>query len=281
MSIPFAKLHGSGNDFILIDNRDGRLAGKDLPGVARVLCRRHFSVGADGLIAIENTDTADFRWRFFNADGSSAEMCGNGGRCAARFAREKGLAGDRLCFETLAGPIRAEVSGRRVKLELIPPAAFQPRVEIPLAAGPREAAFINTGVPHAVLVEEDLDGVEVRALGREIRWHARFQPAGTNVNFVRRIGEGDLAVRTYERGVEDETQACGTGVVACALVCAHRWGLASPLAVHTRGGEVLTVHFVPRGDGFEEVFLEGDTHWVYDGACTEEALEEALRASGH
>ncbi len=268
--IPFSKLHGSGNDFILIDNRHGVVSAEDLSRLARTLCRRRFSVGADGLIVIEDTPTADFRWRFFNADGSSAEMCGNGGRCAARFAVETGIAGPRLCFETLAGPIRAEVEGRRVKLEMLPPADFRPSLDIPLPSGMRRGASINTGVPHVVLSEEDLDALDVRGLGSQIRHHSLFSPSGTNVDFIRRSAEVGISVRTYERGVEDETLACGTGAVAGALVGASWWGLTSPVEVRTRGGEVLTVHFSREGDRFRDVFLEGDAVWVYDARCVDE-----------
>ena len=268
--IPFSKLSGSGNDFILIDNRPGIVASEELPRLARRLCRRKFSVGADGLIAIEEAQAADFRWQFFNADGSSAEMCGNGGRCAARFAVEKGIAGPRLRFETLAGPIRAVVTGRRVKLELVLPTDFRLSIDIPLASATRWGASVNTGVPHVVLSEEDLEAVAVNALGREIRNHSLFAPSGTNVNFVRRTGQQEISIRTYERGVEDETLACGTGAVASALIGACWWEIVPPVAVRTRGGEILTVHFSRQGERFDEVFLEGETFWVYEGRCVDE-----------
>lgn len=272
--IAFSKLSGSGNDFILIDNRDGRLSADVLPGTARALCRRKFSVGADGLIALEASRAADFRWRFFNADGSTAEMCGNGARCAARFAVERGIAGGRLSFETLAGIIRAEVWGVRVKVELAPPGDLQPDREVPLDPKPVRASYINTGVPHAVVCVEDLEAVDVEGLGRRIRFHPLFQPAGTNVDFIRRVGANRIAMRTYERGVEGETLACGTGAAAAACTGTHLWSLASPVDVLTRGGEVLTIHFSrdPATDRFAGLFLEGDTVWVYDGTATAESL---------
>jgi diaminopimelate epimerase len=272
--ISFSKLSGSGNDFILIDNRDGRVPKERLSETARRLCRRKFSVGADGFIALERSETADFRWQFFNADGSTAEMCGNGGRCAARFAAERGLAGERLCFETLAGTIRAEVRGSRVKLELPPPGAWEPDREIPLDSGSVRASSLHTGVPHAVVCVEDLEAVDVEGLGRRIRFHPLFRPAGTNADFIRR-GEGNrILLRTYERGVEAETLACGTGAVAGACVASHRWALQSPVEVLTRGGEVLTVFFSrdPRTGRYGDLFLEGGTLWVYDGTATEESL---------
>ena len=270
--IRFSKLNGSGNDFILVDNRKEILSKEDLPRVARTLCRRNFSVGADGFIALEGSERADFRWQFFNADGSSAEMCGNGGRCAARYAQEKGIAGPRLSFETLAGTIRAEVKGRRVKLQLPLPKDLRLSLAIPLASGTCQADFISIGVPHIVIPVEDLDGVEVSSLGREIRFHPMFAPAGTNANFILRMAGSGIGIRTYERGVEEETQACGTGAVAGALVASIRWNLNSPVSVLTRGGEILDVHFSGAGTRFDEVFLEGDTLWVYDGELKEEAL---------
>ncbi len=272
--IPFSKLSGSGNDFILVDNREGIVPEEALFETARRLCRRKFSVGADGFIALELAESADFRWRFYNADGSSAEMCGNGGRCAARFAAARGIAGERLCFETLAGIIQAEVRGARVKLELPPPGEFQADREIPLDTGSVRASCINTGVPHVVVCVDDLEGVDVADLGRRIRFHPLFEPAGTNVNFIRRMDGNRIAMRTYERGVEGETLACGTGALASACTGSHVWSLASPVDVLTRGGEVLTVHFTrePGNGRFNHLFLEGETIWVYDGTATEESL---------
>jgi len=272
--IPFSKLSGSGNDFILVDNRRGAVPHENLARAARLLCRRKFSVGADGLIALENSGKADFRWQFFNSDGSSAEMCGNGGRCAARFAVERGIAGPVLSFETVAGLIRAEVTGRRVKLELPPPADPPAMVEIPLESETIQAGFLNTGVPHVVIFVDELETVDVRALAPQIRHHRLFSPAGTNVNFVQKTEGNGIAIRTFERGVEDETLACGTGAVASACLGSRNWSLVSPVEVLTRGGEILNVHFSYKGDRFKEVFLEGDTLWVYDGTWTPEALKK-------
>lgn len=272
--LEFAKLNGSGNDFIVIDNRAGLLGPERLPDVARTLCRRRFSVGADGLIAIEPSRRADFRWRFYNADGGEAAMCGNGGRCAARFAFLKGISGPRLSFETLAGIIRAEVDGKRVKLELLPPEGLRQDVTIAIEGG--DCVLMDTlvvGVPHAVIFTDGLDSWDVCGVGRFIRYHPFFQPEGTNVNFVSVRGPSEIAIRTYERGVEDETMACGTGSVASALLAALRYELVSPVAVRTRGGEVLSVYFTLEDDTFKEVFLEGDTAWVYDGRLTPEALQ--------
>ena len=265
----FLKMQASGNDFILINNFAGRIGARQGPELARKLCRRRISVGADGLILIEPPKNPGhaFAWRFYNADGSEAEMCGNGGRCAARFAVEEGLAESPLVFETLAGEIRAEVRNSRVKVELTPPRDLRLNIKIPLEGEVLEAHFVNTGVPHTVILVEDLEGVPVRELGRRVRYHERFAPAGTNVNFVTVEPEGGLSIRTYERGVEGETLACGTGASAAALI-AERLGLVrSPVSVRTRSGEVLTIHL----EG-ERISLEGEARKIYKGYLYPEAF---------
>jgi diaminopimelate epimerase len=274
IKIPFCKMSGSGNDFILIDNRQRILDGEGIPDFVRRVCARKVSVGADGLILIEPSGRVNFRWRFFNADGSEAEMCGNGGRCAARFAVFRGIAPERLSFETLAGIIEAEVQGRRVKLQMVQPSGMELDLRVKIEGAEYPLHFINTGVPHAVEFVEDASRAVVVDRGRKIRFHPRFQPAGTNANFVQPIDRGHLKVRTYERGVEDETLACGTGAVASALIAAARGLADSPVAVETSGGEILNIYFQRQGKGFERVFLEGDTRLVYEGELGEEAYKE-------
>lgn len=271
--IPFVKMSGSGNDFILIDNRRGILDGDHLGDFVRRVCARKVSVGADGLILIEPSERADFRWRFFNADGSEAEMCGNGGRCAARFAVLRGIAPNRLSFETLAGTIEAEVSGRRVKLQMVQPSMVELDLPVKIDGREHRLHFINAGVPHAVEIVEEAGRVAVVDLGRKIRFHPRFQPAGTNADFVQVIDRGHLKIRTYERGVEDETLACGTGAVASALIASAKELADSPVAVQTQGGEVLNIYFQRQREGFKGVFLEGDTRLVYEGTLWEEAYQ--------
>jgi diaminopimelate epimerase len=271
--IPFTKMSGSGNDFILIDHRSKFVPEGRLADFARKVCARKMSVGADGLIFIENSERVDFRWRFFNSDGSEAEMCGNGGRCAARFAVLQGIAPVRLSFETLAGEIEAEVIDRTVKLQMIQPTGLQIDLEVSIDGQAQNLHFINTGVPHVVKIVEDVKQVPVRELGRKIRFHPRFQPAGTNANFLQVVDRAHLKVRTYERGVEDETLACGTGAVASALIGAKKNQVDSPVEVETSGGEVLKIHFQSKGTSFEKVFLEGDTRVVYEGNILEEAYE--------
>ncbi len=273
MKIPFIKMSGSGNDFIIIDLRSPVLDGIRVKEFVQKACRRRISVGADGLILVERSDKADFKWRFFNADGSEAEMCGNGGRCVARFAALKGIAGPSLTFETLAGILSARVDGKRVKLELTKP--FGLKLDEPLVVEGKKGAvsFLNTGVPHAVIFLDDLDGLDIVKTGRSIRHHSHFAPKGTNVDFVRVEKESLLSVRTYERGVEDETLACGTGVVASALIAAFKGMVKSPVSIKTRGGEVLFVHFEIEGGETRGVFLEGDVCIIYEGEMWEEAYQ--------
>jgi len=276
--IEFFKIQGSGNDFILIDNRENALrdVGK-IEEFVRTVCRPHTAVGADGLIVIENSDRAHFRWRFFNADGSEVEMCGNGGRCAARFAVIKGIAPPTMSFETRAGIIDAEVSGDAVKLRLTDPRDLRKAYPIDLGGTPTLVNSINTGVPHVVVFVNDPDGHDVVGMGRAIRYHAEYQPAGTNANFARVLNRHRIKLRTYERGVEDETLACGTGAVATALIAAWTGLVDSPVDVLVRSGETLKIHFEKTGKGFEKVYLEGGTTVVYQGFLWDEAYHTAGR----
>ncbi len=278
--IRFTKMTGSGNDFILIDNRALKLDKERGRELARLACRRKVSVGADGLILIENDSEADFRWQFFNADGSEAEMCGNGARCAARFALLKGIAnGERLSFRTVAGLIEAQVFGERAKVHMTQPHSLQ--VDIPVELGDclLHLNFINTGVPHAVFFAESeaqLDELNVFERGRCIRFHERFQPAGSNADFVFVRSPHSISIRTFERGVEAETLACGTGSIAAAPTAAAKDLAASPVEVRTRSGETLVIYFEKisrEGEtSFSDVYLEGDAKVVYDGELWDETL---------
>jgi len=268
--IPFSKLNGSGNDFLLVDNRHDVMNGADFPEFVRKVCDRQRSIGADGVIFLERDRSVDFRWRFHNADGSAAEMCGNGGRCAARFAVKRGIAGTRMSFRTAAGIVRAEVAGRRVKLQMTSPRGLALDRILTLAGRKIRYSYIDTGVPHAVLFVSDLEAIDLPGTGRGIRNHRRFSPRGTNVNFAL-VKDGEVWIRTYERGVEGETLACGTGAVACGILAAAHGGAAPPVTVHTRGGDPLTIHFDSKRKGFGEVYLEGDTLWSCDGVITAEA----------
>ena len=275
----FYKMSGSGNDFILVDNRDNIIEAGLAAELARKLCRRKVSVGADGLILIENDDEVDFGWNFFNADGSRAEMCGNGGRCVARLANMLGICGSSLSFRTLAGIIRAEVSGSRVKLQMTQPQDLRLDMELDLNGQRFNTHFVNTGVPHTVFILEGpevLEKQEVVGQGRKVRFHSQFAPAGTNVNFIAVLDEQALALRTYERGVEDETLACGTGATAVALIGAAKGMVRPPVAVHTKSGETLTIYFDPKEILPQEVYMEGETTVIYQGRLWEEAVQITL-----
>jgi diaminopimelate epimerase len=269
--ITFYKMSGSGNDFIIIDNRSRIMDELDLPNFIRAVCRRKMAVGADGLILIEASEKADFRWHFYNSDASRAEMCGNGARCAARFAVVNGIAGDRLSFETDAGIVTAQVAGDRAKVKMPDPTDLRLDYAIDLKSGALTVSSINTGVPHVVVMRDTVAEVDVFNLGREIRNHRAFAPAGTNVNFICRQAQGRLAIRTYERGVEDETLACGTGSIASALVAASKLHWKSPIDLTTRSEEVLRIHFDKNENVFDNVYLEGDARIIYTAQLGEEA----------
>ena len=263
--IPFYKMQGSGNDFILIDNRRNVLKGMNLKDLAVTVCDRHYSVGADGLIVIVPSKKADFKWRFFNADGSEAEMCGNGSRCAARFALLKKIAKKDMAFETLAGAIHAQVKKDTVKVQLADASGLRMNIAVPLDSGLRMGHFINTGVPHLVYLSKDLHHEDVDRIGRTTRYHELFKPAGTNVNFIQIQGRHKLRIRTYERGVEGETLACGTGSVAAALIAGSLGAALSPVEVLTWGSEKLIVSFERSGDGFNAIRLEGKAELICEG----------------
>ncbi len=273
--IPFAKMSGTGNDFIIIDNRDKIVADDEMKNLAVQACRRGQSVGADGLLLIEDDEEHDFAWRFFNSDGSEAEMCGNAARCAARLAYLDGIAGTQSVFRTIAGPIRASVDGYVVRVQLTRPHSLDPEFTLKLKDDKVYAAgFVDTGVPHTVIILEDnnLESAAVEDLGREIRFHPRFAPAGTNVNFVQITDSGNIQVRTYERGVEAETLACGTGVVASVIITTAR-GLTSPhVLAKTRGGDILGVYLDGSDQDFVDVSLEGEASLVYRAQLTEETI---------
>ena len=264
--IPFTKMSGTGNDFIVIDNRDGRLPEVAFAEFARRHCRRRTGVGADGVLCLEEDSELAFRMRFINPDGGEVEMCGNGARCITAFARAVGAVnGDPVTFRTPAGPITAWQEGERVKLKMPPPSAIEKVRKLALPGGKRDLFSLNTGVPHAVMLTGDVHGTDVPTLGEAVRRHERFGPEGTNADFVEDLKPGHILVRTYERGVEAETYACGTGAVAAALVAASELGMKSPVTVHTFGGDELLIHFEGEAPKFSVAFLEGPTEVTYRG----------------
>jgi diaminopimelate epimerase len=265
-SIRFWKLEGAGNDFIGFDGRKGGL-GLNRGKIAR-LCDRRRGVGADGLLVVEKPKgrIADFRMRYYNADGGEASMCGNGARCFALLARAvTERTGKSLRVETRAGLVVLEICGKDVRVSMTEPGL--PRLRRTVVASGRKVMLdcINTGVPHAVEFVRSLASVDVTRVGRAIRSHSGFAPAGTNVNFVQ-IGKGGrIEVRTYERGVEGETLACGTGVVASSILSSLRRGIRPPIRVRTRGGDLLTVNFEFEAGRAKKVTLQGPARIVYTG----------------
>ena len=278
--IEFYKMSGSGNDFIIIDNRDLSLNVGDLPAFARKICARKISVGADGLFLIEPSQTADFKWQFFNSDGSMAEMCGNGSRCVARYAYLKGIAPNKMSFETLAGIISAEVNNDVVKVKLTDPSPVKSIANLIFDDCQFALYTVDTGVPHAVTFVDNPEACNVFEWGRKIRRHEFFQPRGTNANFATIIDRHKMRVRTYERGVEDETLACGTGVVASVLSAASKGLVETPVDVIVQSGEMLRIYFAKKDDRFCEIYLEGSVKIVYSGLLFEEAYCEIINAGG-
>jgi diaminopimelate epimerase len=265
MQIAFAKMNGAGNDFVVIDNRSGKI--QLAPEQIARLCDRHRGVGADGAILLKPSSSgkADWAWDFYNNDGSAAEMCGNGARCFARYVRRLTGIDKAFRFETRAGVISARFSGENVTVNLTAPRDLRLREKISLSTGETEVHSVDTGVPHAVLFVPDADKAMVQSLGSEIRFHPRFAPRGTNVNFVQMRGPSAIRVRTYERGVEGETLACGTGVTASALITAELHNFKPPIQVQVQGGEMLEVSFEGKGGQLANISLTGPAEFVFEG----------------
>ncbi|MDD5116693.1 MAG: diaminopimelate epimerase [Candidatus Omnitrophica bacterium] len=254
--IGFTKMVASGNDFVVIDKKPSG----SLVVLARRLCDRKFGAGADGLLLLGKSGKPDLSMRIINADGSEAEMCGNGARCAALFSGKKNIR-----ISTLAGLINARVSGKQVKIQLTDPKRVKLDIPINICGRQVRVNFINTGVPHAVIFVEGLDALNVDGIGRLVRMHPRFSPAGTNVDFVEVTARDSISVRTFERGVEGETLACGTGSTASALIFAIKNDLNNLVKVKTRSGESLKIYFNRQGLEFGDVWLEGGARFVYKG----------------
>lgn len=265
MVLDFTKMNGAGNDFVLIDNRSQgiRLTREQIVRV----CDRQRGVGADGVILLipSASGKADCAWEFYNRDGSMGEMCGNGARCFARFVQQcTGLARD-FNFETQAGIISAAFHGEHVTVNLTPPNDLRLHEQVRLSGGSQTVHSLNTGVPHAVLFVPDVEQAMVGQLGPEIRRHPHFGPSGTNVNFVQVLEPRRIRVRTFERGVEGETQACGTGVTASALIASRVHKFDSPVSIEVRGGDQLEVSFSETNGCFGDVRLTGPAEFVFRG----------------
>jgi diaminopimelate epimerase len=256
MKISFYKYQGTGNDFVMIDDRSGSFpASKEL---IESLCHRRFGIGSDGLILLQEAEGYDFRMVYFNADGGEGSMCGNGGRCVVRFAHDLGVFTDSTTFIAVDGPHEATVEGDVIRLRMSPVASVEEH---------EEYDFMNTGSPHYVTYVDNIQQADVVETGKDIRYGPIYGPiGGTNVNFVEVQKDNQLSVRTYERGVEDETYSCGTGVTACALSAHIREGWESPIVVHTVGGTLEVDFNEPFLGSFDDIYLIGPAVRVYEGA---------------
>jgi diaminopimelate epimerase len=269
MLLHFYKMNGAGNDFIVIDNRD--LSIQLDAATIEALCDRHRGIGADGLLAVEPAERgADFKFRYYNADGGEAEMCGNGARCFGRFtAHLVDEIPDRVTFETIAGILAAEMVGENVRIAMSEPKDLKLDTGASVPGLDAALHFVNTGVPHVVAFVPGgaaFEELDVFTHGQAIRRHQAFAPAGTNANFATVLAPGHIEIRTYERGVEDETLACGTGMVACALIHHLLTGAPSPIKVDVAGGDTLEIGFEKTGDqSFKNVTLTGPADFVFEG----------------
>lgn len=252
MIIRFHKYQGTGNDFVMVDDR-GQTFPVQNPRVISHLCDRKLGIGADGVILIQNHPDVDFRMIYFNPDGSQS-LCGNGSRCAIAFARHLGIISEKTTFETTDGIHDAYIEDDIYYFHLH---------DVDLVKKVNDDWFINTGSPHHVRVIENLSEADIVSTGREIRYSETYEPAGTNVNFIEKHANG-IAVRTYERGVEDETLSCGTGVTACALA-ANYLGYSSPVHVETKGGNLMVSYDRVREHKFENIYLAGPAKKVFEG----------------
>lgn len=260
----FTKMDGAGNDFVMIDNRGGEVQLQ--PEQIVRICDRHRGVGADGILLLENgTNGADFRMRYYNRDGGEAEMCGNGARCFARFANKVAGAPDKISFETPAGMIGAQLHDDLVTLSMSDPTSLRLNQKLQIDGEEAVVHFINSGVPHVVVPVSRIDVVDVRGQGAAIRRHKNFSPNGANVNFLEKRGSNKIGIRTYERGVEDETLACGTGVVASALIFAATEKVDGPITIVVRSGSELNVDFERDAEKFRAVTLTGPAEFVFEG----------------
>jgi diaminopimelate epimerase len=260
----FTKMNGAGNDFVMIDNRAGDVH-LSAQQIAKI-CDRHRGVGADGVLLVEPaTNSADFRMRYYNSDGGEAEMCGNGARCFARFVERVANVREKVSFETPAGIIAAQLDGELVTLHMSEPTDLQLNMRFPVGYENKIIHFVNTGVPHVVIPVVNIEEIDVLREGAAVRRHEMFSPKGANVNFLERRGGNKIAIRTYERGVEGETLACGTGVVASALIFAATEKTDGPVGVLVRSGSELSVDFRCDTERFTDVTLTGPAEFVFEG----------------
>ncbi len=261
MKLIFYKYQGTGNDFVMVDNRLPQVSKNDT-NLIRSLCDRKFGIGADGLILLDNPDSSaeDFKMIYFNADGNESSMCGNGGRCLVAFAKYLGIVKDKAIFTAIDGLHEATIENELVGLKMMNVSEIKEM---------GNAVFLNTGSPHHVIFSEEVDNINVKEEGAAVRYSEQYSEiGGTNVNFVSTVDKSTFKVRTYERGVEDETLSCGTGVTAVALAAfATKRSEVTTIHLETPGGQ-LAVNFTPDGKGFKEIWLTGPAKQVFKGEVT-------------
>lgn len=273
MKIPFTKMSGAGNDFVVVDNRAGIISDPHKFTVS--VCDRRLGIGADGVLLIEKSTNADFLMQYYNSDGTNAGMCGNGGRCIAKFAYDKSIVtSDSFKFEAFGyvyDTLRSDSTTYQLKMKVS--AHYVPNQMIKLKDRTIKGNYLNTGTDHSIIfIDENpeigsIEKADVFNLGREIRYHETYQPKGTNVNFVSKIDSKAIRIRTYERGVEDETLACGTGSVASALLSSIKFGMRSPINVIVQSGKSLEIGFVRNNnDSFQEITLKGSAETIFEGS---------------
>ncbi|MCL5267689.1 MAG: diaminopimelate epimerase [Bacteroidetes bacterium] len=269
IEISFTKMNGAGNDFVVLNNFNGALQ-IELPDFAEAVCARGFGIGADGLLVLQKSRESDFEMIYLNSDGSEGGMCGNGGRCIARFAVLNGICKPTMHFTAHGGSYAAEVFGHdKVRLHLPDPDKVTPSMKIPLGSQFLDATYVHPNTDHVVLTSgggfDKVDSADLLALARKVRYNFEIFPKGTNVNLIEKIAENKIRMRTYERGVENETLACGTGAVASAITSSIRYGVQSPVSILTTGGETLKVSFDRTNNRFSNIVLEGSARVVFQG----------------
>lgn len=267
--ISFSKLSGSGNDFILIDNRSGTFS-QTAGELAKRICARRYSVGADGLILVQNSERASIRVRYFNPDGSEFDTCGNGGRCAVRFAYLSGICDSKITVETNIGILEAEVVGDSVKLRFVGPGEVRLNQKLTVDGTEISGDYVKLGDPHFVVSPREFPTTSIVPLARKIRNHETFAPAGANVHFIHIVSRQKLRIRTYEKGVEDETLACGSGCISASITTFLQKQTDPPITFEPYSGIPVKVHF-QTGRDFQDLYLEGDARLIYRGELSSEA----------
>jgi diaminopimelate epimerase len=263
-SLPFTKYSGCGNDFVIVDNLK-----KDFPTenhkLIQHICNRRLGIGADGLILLEKGVECDHKMRIFNSDGFETEMCGNGLRCFVRFLQQSGYGDGPFTIESMKRTHYCTIDGDMVTIDMGDPTDLKWNFPLTLADNRLTANYLDTGVPHVVIFTAPIEEIDVATIGSQIRHHPSFKPRGTNVNFAEIEDNDVIHIRTFERGVEAETLACGTGATATALAAAHCFGLPSPIAIKTKSQDLLYVSFELNNGLFQKITLTGAAERVFHG----------------